>query len=95
MESNRALQFNGMFSFVFHDSKTNSWLAARDHFGIKPLYYAQCGSDLVFASEIKAILEQSYQNFEIIIVDTSENNSNKQILSNYNSKIPINYIHVY
>ncbi len=42
---------------------------------------------------IKAILEQSYQNFEIIIVDTSENNSNKQILSNYNSKIPINYIH--
>ena len=46
-----------MFSFVFHDSKNNSWLAARDHFGIKPLYYAQCGSDLVFASEIKAILE--------------------------------------
>jgi len=48
---------NGMFSFVFHDSKTNTWMAARDHFGIKPLYYAQCGSDLVFASEIKAILE--------------------------------------
>jgi asparagine synthase (glutamine-hydrolysing) len=48
---------NGMFSFVFHDSKTNTWIAARDHFGIKPLYYAQCGSDLVFASEIKAILE--------------------------------------
>lgn len=48
---------NGMFSFVFHDSKDNSWLAARDHFGIKPLYYARCGCDLVFASEIKAILE--------------------------------------
>ncbi len=48
---------NGMFSFIFHDSKDNSWIAARDHFGIKPLYYAICGSDLVFASEIKAILE--------------------------------------
>ncbi len=55
--SNALDYINGMFSFVFHDSKTNSWLAARDHFGIKPLYYAQCGSDLVFASEIKAILE--------------------------------------
>ena len=48
---------NGMFSFIFHDSEDNSWIAARDHFGIKPLYYAKCGSDLVFASEIKAILE--------------------------------------
>ena len=48
---------NGMFSFIFHDSKNNTWIAARDHFGIKPLYYAKCGSDLVFASEIKAILE--------------------------------------
>ncbi len=57
-KGSKALDYlNGMFSFVFHDSKTNSWLAARDHFGIKPLYYAQCGSDLVFASEIKAILE--------------------------------------
>ena len=48
---------NGMFSFVFHDSKNNTWIAARDHFGIKPLYFAKCGSDLIFASEIKAILE--------------------------------------
>ena len=54
----KALEYlNGMFSFVFHDSKTNTWIAARDHFGIKPLYYALCGSELVFASEIKSILE--------------------------------------
>lgn len=49
-------QLNGMFSFVFHDKKYNRWIAARDHFGIKPLYYAKFGSDLIFASEIKAIL---------------------------------------
>ena len=56
-----SLEFlNGMFSFIFHDSKTNNWIVARDHFGIKPLYYAQCGSDLVFASEIKSILEHPH-----------------------------------
>jgi asparagine synthase (glutamine-hydrolysing) len=48
---------NGMFSFIFHDGADNTWISARDHFGIKPLYYAQCGSELIFASEIKAILE--------------------------------------
>lgn len=48
---------NGMFSFVFHDRKHNEWIAARDHFGIKPLYFAECGSELIFASEIKAIIE--------------------------------------
>ena len=32
-------RLNGMFAFVFHDRQTNQWIAARDHFGIKPLYY--------------------------------------------------------
>jgi asparagine synthase (glutamine-hydrolysing) len=51
-------RLNGMFAFVFHDAKCNHWIAARDHFGIKPLYYAVPEADeLVFASEIKALLE--------------------------------------
>ena len=49
-------QLNGMFAFVFHDRQTNNWIAARDHFGIKPLYYCQVGDELLFASEIKALL---------------------------------------
>ena len=49
-------QLNGMFAFVFHDREANRWIAARDHFGIKPLYYAMAGQELIFASEIKAIL---------------------------------------
>ena len=49
-------QINGMFAFVFHDSVKNEWLAARDPFGIKPLYFSRIGEHLVFASEIKAIL---------------------------------------
>ena len=50
-------QLNGMFAFVFHDRQDNSWIAARDHFGIKPLYYVAVGDELLFASEIKALLE--------------------------------------
>ena len=50
-------KLNGMFAFVLHDRELNQWLAARDHFGIKPLYYAQPEDQLLFASEIKALLK--------------------------------------
>jgi len=50
-------RLNGMFAFVFHNSVSNEWIAARDHFGIKPLYYTKVGDNLIFASEIKALLE--------------------------------------
>ena len=50
-------KLNGMFAFVFHDSYRRYWIAARDHFGIKPLYFVKPELDeLVFASEIKALL---------------------------------------
>ena len=49
-------KLNGMYAFVFHDRKQNQWIVARDPFGIKPLYYIQVGDQLIFASEIKAIL---------------------------------------
>ena len=57
-EGVEALQrLNGMFAFIFHDRKTNTWIAARDHFGIKPLYYTRRSDELVFASEIKSLFE--------------------------------------
>lgn len=49
-------ELNGMFAFAFIDRGKGTWLLARDQFGIKPLYYAVVGDDLVFASEIKALL---------------------------------------
>lgn len=49
-------KLNGMFAFAFHDTRTGEWLLGRDPFGIKPLYYAQLGDEVVFASEIKSIL---------------------------------------
>lgn len=49
-------RLNGMFAFVLHDRDENRWVAARDPFGIKPLYYVELGEEIVFASEIKALL---------------------------------------
>lgn len=49
------LELNGMFAFILHDRAENTWLAARDYFGIKPLYYAQTDEELIFASEVKAL----------------------------------------
>src|SRR5919205_1541864 len=48
---------NGMFAFLLYDSRRRQLMAARDHFGIKPLYFHTDPSRLLFASEIKALLQ--------------------------------------
>jgi asparagine synthase (glutamine-hydrolysing) len=50
-------QLNGMFSFLIYDKVREQIVAARDHFGIKPLYYFKNNDKLLFASEIKALLK--------------------------------------
>jgi asparagine synthase (glutamine-hydrolysing) len=49
-------RFNGMFAFALLDRTSRRMYLARDRYGIKPLYYAQAGGKLLFASEIKAIV---------------------------------------
>ncbi len=46
----------GQFAFAIHDQRQNQTLLARDHLGIKPLYYAAIDEGFVFASELKAVL---------------------------------------
>jgi len=46
----------GMFAFVIVNVADNTVLAARDPFGIKPLYYCARGRQWAFASEIKALM---------------------------------------
>jgi len=53
------MRLNGMFAFAICDLRSGSpvLFMARDHFGIKPFYYAHHGNRLAFASEAKALLE--------------------------------------
>ena len=48
---------NGIFAFAIWDSKKNELFLARDHFGVKPLFYTQVDNTFIFASELKAIFE--------------------------------------
>lgn len=48
---------NGMFALALADTRAQRLILARDRAGEKPLYYARSGDLLLFASEIKSLLE--------------------------------------
>ena len=50
-------KLNGIFAFAVWDTNNKKLFIARDHFGVKPLYYCSINHNFVFASEIKAILK--------------------------------------
>jgi asparagine synthase (glutamine-hydrolysing) len=60
---------NGMFAFIILDKSKNKLLVARDHFGIKPLYWYRDDNKIVFGSEIKALLAHP----EITAIPDDEN----------------------
>ena len=58
---------NGMWAFVWYEPKNNRLWLVRDHFGVKPLYYLEQGTDLFFSSTPKplyAVLNK-YSSLEI------------------------------
>ncbi|MDR3165544.1 MAG: asparagine synthase (glutamine-hydrolyzing) [Synergistaceae bacterium] len=49
-------ELNGMFAYVIYDVWGESFFAARDRLGVKPLYYAKTGEDIILSSEINAVV---------------------------------------
>jgi asparagine synthase (glutamine-hydrolysing) len=49
-------RLRGMFGLAIWDSRKRRTVVARDRLGIKPVYYAEVGDLLVFASELKGVL---------------------------------------
>ena len=64
-------RLNGMFAFAIWDNNERSLTLARDHVGIKPLYYTHIANDatspgtFIFASEIKSILATQFLRAEL------------------------------
>ena len=50
-------KLSGIFAFAIWDETNGELILARDHVGVKPLYYYLDGDQIIFSSEIKAILE--------------------------------------
>lgn len=49
--------FIGMFAFAIYDKDSKTTFIARDHFGIKPLFYTCVNGGFAFASELKALIK--------------------------------------
>jgi len=58
-------ELNGIFAFVIYDKLQNQFFLARDHFGVKSLFYAQKDNFLLFASEIKGLFASGLLKKEI------------------------------
>ncbi len=65
-------RFNGIFSIAIWKEKAQELFLARDHFGIKPLFYCFVNETLIFASEIKSLLKHPYISLEIDQTGISE-----------------------
>lgn len=51
-----AQHLNGIFAFAIWDARRKELVIARDRMGIKPLYYTEAAGQLIFGSEMKALL---------------------------------------
>ena len=58
-------KLTGMFVFAIWDKREEKLFLARDRLGIKPIYYAYQNNRLLFASEIRALLEDKNISREI------------------------------
>lgn len=62
---------NGIYAFAVWNEGKQELFLARDHFGVKPLYYSIKNNEIIFASEIKALFE--YPSIVPVIDETGIN----------------------
>lgn len=62
-------KLNGIFAFAIWDNSKQELFMARDHFGVKPLYFSIIDDGIVFASEVKSLFK--YPSIEPVINDVS------------------------
>lgn len=74
---------NGMFAIALFDSINKDLYIIRDRLGIKPLYYFYDGEKIVFASEIKAILNSGLIKAEFNDLAVDEYLANRYIRAPY------------
>lgn len=58
-------KLNGIFAFALYDRKNRKLLLCRDYIGVKPLYYTIFKGNIIFASELKSILEYKNGDFTL------------------------------
>jgi len=66
-------RLNGIFAIAIYNRPRGKVILARDHLGVKPLYYHHAGSRFIFGSELKALLASGIYSREL----------NRQALSDY------------
>lgn len=49
-------RLNGQFAIAIYNERDRSLFLARDRLGVRPIFYTQAGNNLIFGSEVKAIL---------------------------------------
>jgi len=90
---------NGIFAFAIFDKEKNTIFIARDHFGVKPLYYHLSDNKFICASELKAMLPydlnhdldiESFQAYLTFMWCTGEGSPFKSI----KKLLPGSYIHI-
>jgi len=65
-------RLRGMFAFAIWDKREHKLFMARDRVGVKPLHYCVTGDTIVFASEIKSILQHPQVNREVNLEAVSD-----------------------
>lgn len=93
-------KLNGMFAFALWDRRSHEVFLVRDRMGIKPLHYTQAAGEVVFGSEVKALLRHpsvskamdlsslhQYLNFEYVPAP-------RTIYRNVSKVLPGHYIHI-